>query len=148
MKKLKVYVGCALTHAPEEYRQMIADFKNELRKAGWIEVLDFVTANSVLELPDPVHIYHNDIHECVGYADAFIADVTLPSLGLGWELGTAIEKHAIPTFMCAREGVKISNLVLGAPGKNTHTTLIRYKETIHEFLPKFLEEFKQLHENV
>lgn len=144
MKNIKVYVGCALTHAPESYRQMIAAFKDELRKVSRIEVLDFVTANSILETPDPVGIYHNDIHACVGSADAFIADVTLPSLGLGWKLGTAIEKHSILTMMCAQKDAKISNLVLGAPGKNTHTTLDRYDHTIHELLPFFLEKLESL----
>jgi hypothetical protein len=124
---------------------MITLFKNELRAIDWITVLDFVTPNSVLEHPDPVNIYYNDIHDCVGTADAFIADVTYPSLGLGWELGSAIEKHGILTLMCHQKDALVSNLVLGAPGKNTHTTLHTYEQSISELMPFFLKELEVLH---
>jgi len=146
---IKVYVGCGLTHAPEIYRQEIALFKSELRKQKWITVLDFITNNSISEKPDPHLIYCNDIHDCVGTADAFIADLTHPSTGLGWELGTAIEKHILPTFMCAHENAKVSYLPVGAPlhKNNKHVTFHRYKETVLELLPFFLEELNKIKNN-
>jgi len=148
MKNIRVYVGCALTHAPLEYRQMIESFKNKLRLVTWITVLDFVTPESVLPSPDSIGIYQNDIHECIGTADVFIADVTYPSLGLGWELGTAIEKHKILTIMCHQKDARISNLVLGAPGKNSYTSIHKYEQFLHELLPFFLKEIKSLNTSI
>jgi hypothetical protein len=68
MEKLKVYVGCGLTHVPQSYKEYITSFKDELRKIEWIEIMDFAGAQLDEEL-DEVHahrVYKRDIHECVG----------------------------------------------------------------------------------
>ena len=55
--------------------------------------------------------------------DLFIAEVTSPSLGAGMELQMAVE-NKIPVIALAKEGVKISSMVLGLP---TLQLVIRYK---------------------
>ncbi|MDB5255163.1 MAG: hypothetical protein JWL92_539 [Candidatus Nomurabacteria bacterium] len=150
MGKLKVYIGCALSHAPKEYKLRIHSFKSELQKIPWIEVLEFVGALN--EEPDPtrepLHIYTNDIHHCVGRAVAIIGELSMPSTGLGWELSTAVEKHCIRTMMCAKSGSNVSYVPLGAPlhEKNPHATFHWYEDSVLELLPYFLEELKKLHE--
>jgi hypothetical protein len=134
MQKLRVYVGCGLTHAPKKYKKDIVDFKEKLGTIPWIMVLEFVTPTSVLPDPDPLHIYTNDIHACVGTAHAMLAELSYPSTGLGHELGTAIEKHGIRTLMCARKDALISHLPQGAPlhERNKHVSLRYYESSIME----------------
>jgi len=145
MEKLKVYISCALTYAPLEYKEQIFTFKDMLRKIPWIEVLDFVMVNSVQEYPDTGHIYCNDIYDCVGKAHVLISGVSIPSIGLGWEMGTFNEKHVGPILMCAHEDAKVTKLVLGAVETHPGLSLKRYKESITDLLDYFLSELKIIH---
>jgi hypothetical protein len=152
MEKVNVYVGCGLTHAPQEYKNEIAALKDQLRKVDWITVLDFVTPHTLStewEKMDSRHIYHNDIHDCVGVAEAIIAELSYPSTGLGWELGTSVEKHKIRTMMCARDDAKISHLPIGASlhDDNAHVSFIRYDKSILELMPYFIRELDLLRDS-
>lgn len=150
MKKVRVYISCALTHAPLEYKLQIAALKDELQKIPWIEILHFVSAlkGEIEPEKNSLHIYTNDIYACIGTAHAVIAEITLPSTGLGWELGVAVENHSIRTIMSAREGSNVSHLPRGAAlhQNNGHVTFHWYKKSPLELLPYFLEELKKLHE--
>jgi hypothetical protein len=147
MKKLRVYVGCGLTHAPKTFRNKIALFKEELRKIPWIVVLDFVSPASGSLPPDPLGIYTHDIHGCVYTANAIIADLSYASTGLGWELGTSAEKLRIRTIMCSKKNKIVSNLPLGAPRhqENGHLSFKIYEKSILDLLPYFVEELELLH---
>jgi hypothetical protein len=139
MKKIKIYVGCALTHAPEEYKQSIYALKEHLRNLSGVEILDFVTPlNGEKQTSmDSAEVYNNDIHSCVANANLFIAEITHPSTGLGWELGTAVEKHRTQTIMCAQKDVLVSRLPLGSAVMNEHATVHRYEKSIMELVPLF-----------
>lgn len=150
MKKINVYVGCGLTHAPRRYKQQIASFKDKLREIPWIIVLDFVTTNSLKQIPDPLLIYTNDIHDCVGVAHVIIGEVSYPSTGLGWELGTSVEKHSIRTIMCVKRKSLLSNLPKGAPlhQQNGHVSLDIYEKSIMELFPYFIQELQKVYEMI
>ncbi len=153
MTIVKLYVGCGLTYAPQEYKDQIASFKNKLRSIEWIEVLDFWNANSASngKQPDSHEIYCTDIHECVGNAHAMIGELSYPSTGLGWELATSIEKHGIRVLMCAHKDALVSHLPIGASLYDVNkrsTSFIRYKESIEELIPFFLEELKIVQKNI
>ncbi len=71
---INVYVSCALTHAPDEYKQDILLFIGELQKIPGIVVLEFCPPppgekQSVLPAGD---VYHNDIHASVKKAHFII----------------------------------------------------------------------------
>lgn len=146
MKKVRVYVGCGLTHAPKTFKKKIVLLKEELEKIPWIKVLYFVDVPSGT-MPDPLVIYTEDIHGCVGTATAVIGDITYASTGLGWELGAAVEKRKIRTMMCGKQGKVISHLPLGAPlhRKNKKfLTFFKYEKSIMELLPYFIKELEKL----
>ena len=84
MKKL--YVGCSLTLAPESFRQSVEELKNKLRAD--YEVFDFLG----LVKGTAKDVYEWDIHHCVAKCDLFLAVCDYPSLGLGYEMGVAVEK--------------------------------------------------------
>ncbi len=146
---LDVYVACCLTYAGKRYKERIFKFKDELRKVPWVRVLDFVTVNSVQVSPNKAAIYENDIHGCVGVAKAIVAEVTLPATGLGWELGTAVEKHGIPVILCHKEDAKISNLIIGAALHELNKGIVKlktYKKSFLEILPALLIELELIHQ--
>lgn len=104
MKK-KIYIGCSLTHATEEFKSGIELLKNKLRSD--YEILDFLG----LTKGTPQDVYKWDINN-VRTCDLFIADCTYPSTGLGMEIGAAIENDK-PTLIVAHEDAKVTRIVLG-----------------------------------
>ena len=123
--KLKIYVGCSLTHAPESYKKDIEILKDRLRERSDIEVFEFIGLTD----GTPVDVYKHDIHTCVAECDLFVAECSYASLGLGWEIGTAVEKLHIPVLAVAHRDKKVSRLALGADCKdNPHYTFAYYKD--------------------
>lgn len=102
----KIYVGCSLTHASEEFRQSVEVVKNELRNHKTI--LDFLG----LEAGTEENVYLHDI-ENVKACDLFVAICDHPSLGLGYELATAVEKYGKPTLAVAHADTKVTRMILG-----------------------------------
>jgi nucleoside 2-deoxyribosyltransferase len=109
MKK-KLYIGCSLTQAPEEFKNAIEKLKNELRKD--YEILDFVG----LVNGTPKDVFEHDTY-CVKSCDLFIADCTYPAIGLGYELGVAIMLDK-PILAIAHKDAKVTRLVLGVTNPN------------------------------
>ncbi len=107
MKKVKVYVGCSLTHAPPGFRQAVEDLKDKLRQI--CEVLEF---KGISDDFIPNDIYRHDILGCVCESDLLLAICDYPSLGLGWEMAVQSEKRAMPVLAVAGVNAKVSKLVL------------------------------------
>ncbi|MEI6022388.1 MAG: hypothetical protein WCQ32_00915 [bacterium] len=134
MRKVKIYVGCALTHAPNSFKQVIEELKTVLRKHEDVELLDFIDGSVEPKngLSIESQIYFHDIHNCVERADLLITDVTYPSIGLGWELGAAVERCGTPTIMCVQGNTLLSRLPRGAAQLRDYVTLYKYNESIVE----------------
>lgn len=103
--KPKIYVGCALSHSPEEFKKSIDRFKDKLRP--FAEILDFLG----LQHPSIEEAFEWDIN-CVKTCDLFIANVTHPSIGLGVEFGTAIANRK-PVITIAQEQTLVRQFVAG-----------------------------------
>lgn len=107
MNKLKLYVGCSLTQAPEEFRAKVESFKGKLRDE--FDILDFIGLTN----GTPAEVYHWDIQNCIAGCDIFVAITDLPAIGLGYELGTALEKYSKPTLAVAHTDANVSRMLLG-----------------------------------
>ena len=149
MKNIIIYVSCALTHAPQEYKDDIEAFKGELRKVPGVTVLDFcppAPGEKQTKL-SPKEVYQKDINEGVAVADLIIAEVSLPSTGLGLELGKAIGEYKIPTLLFAKKGAVVSKLILGIPTHVTTAPFAEYSESLLEMLPgiaMYLEYYRKI----
>jgi len=85
-------------------------------------------------------VYNYDIHRNVGLCDIFIGDCTYPSTGLGWELGTAVEKRKIPVLAIAHVSSKVTRLVKGAEcTKNP-----QYHFKTYERLEEIIDEVRKM----
>lgn len=146
MRKLKIYVSCSLTHAPEEYKENIKILIKELQKIDFVEILEFCSPlpGQQQSVFDALDVYHNDIHECVEHADVLISEISLPSTGLGFELGTAMEKHSTHVIMLAHNDAVVSKLILGAALAHG-ASVYRYNQSIMEHMPDLVTQLKHLY---
>jgi nucleoside 2-deoxyribosyltransferase len=103
-----VYVGMGLTQAPQEFRE---DFqksvKDELRKIGGIEVLDFVGLQGSTE----TEVYRYD-RQCTEDADLCVFIVDHPSIGLGMEIAFRLGTKK-PMLIFAKEDVYVTRMLTG-----------------------------------
>lgn len=109
---IKLYVGCALTHASPEFKQGVENIKAALKDE--FEVLEFLGLAAGTEKD----VYRHDIHTCVANCDIFVAICDEVSIGLGYELATSVEKHGKPTLGVAHQGARVTRLVLGIDHPN------------------------------
>jgi hypothetical protein len=107
-KNIQLYVGCALTDAPEEFKQGVENFKHALRAEGY-EVFDFVG----LVNGTAVDVYNWDIKHCVKNCQALIAICDFPSIGLGYEMNEAVNLKK-PVLAVAHNDSRVTRLVHGA----------------------------------
>jgi hypothetical protein len=135
----KIYVGCSIAWATKEYLSEIAELKNLIKSELKCELMEFIPIGT----GTAEEVYLNDIHHAVFNCDVMVAEVSYPSLGLGWEMATAVEKFRKPVLFCAKEGANVSRLIQGAVGsKNPDCAFVRY-EKITDLIP----HIKKLLEN-
>lgn len=103
-----IYVGMALTDAPEEFRTTFqAELKSLLREIDGVRVLDFVG----LENGGNTDVSRHD-KKCTQEADLCVFVLTYPSTGLGKEIAyrEAVDK---PALYFAASGARVTRMVLG-----------------------------------
>lgn len=131
--KPKLYVGCALTNAPEDFRNNVEEAKVQLGK-DW-EVMQFLG----LQAGTSADVYNQDITSNVRTCEGFLAIADHPANGLGWELGVADERET-PTLIVVKFGAVVSRLLIGASEAREHIQLQRYKicQRYQPLLAKYL----------
>jgi len=135
MKK-KLYIGCALTKLPpdqeESFLKLISEIRQELNEH--FEVMEFLGITEE-NTKYPTQVYIHDIHNSVMKADYMLAICDYPSLGLGYELATAVEKSGIPVLAVAHRNSRVSNLIRGINHPNFH---FFYYSSVDEIIQKTL----------
>lgn len=105
---MKIYVGCALVKASQEYRDFVASFKHKLDAEPDIEVLEFIG----LDKGTATDVYRHDFAQ-VQACDAMLAFCDEPSIGLGMEIREAI--HCKKPILCLHlAGTPITRMLIGA----------------------------------
>ena len=103
---MKIYVGCSLTHAPEEFKREVCGLKNKLSALPEVEVLEFLG----LVAGTAHDVYVHDIIGCVGQCDMMVAICDFPSIGLGWEMATQVVRGK-PLLAFAQEESKVTRFI-------------------------------------
>jgi len=121
METFKVYVGCGLTHASDQFTDSVEKFKEKLNLIDNVEILDF------LGLTDstPRGVYNHDINNCVRRCDLLIAILDEPSTGLGVEFGIQIGERKKPMLGMAHHDSLVTRLVID-PGVPNYD-FVRYQ---------------------
>jgi hypothetical protein len=115
---VKIYVGCSLTQAPEAFTTAVETLKAQLKTD--YEVFDFLG----LVKGTPTDVYHWDIDHCIGECDLFVALCDYPAIGLGYEMGVAVEKLLKPVLALAHTNTHVSRMLSGIDAP--HYTFERY----------------------
>ncbi len=131
MKIMKLYVGCSLTQAPEDFKAKVEALKDQLRQR--YEILDFIG----LVAGTATDVYRHDIQVCVAQCDVLVGICDFPAIGLGYELGVAVEKLGKPTLALAHKDAKISRMLLGID--HPKYRFVRYESV--EQIPSLIEHF-------
>jgi hypothetical protein len=133
VEKKKLYVGCGLTLAPQEFKDEVEELKSELAR-DW-DIMQFLGTTAGTE----VDVYRVDILENVGGCDAFVGVMDEPSWGLGWESREAVLLQK-PALLVANSTSKITRLALGAP-HFTDLQFRRYEDMVRDVPEIVREEF-------
>lgn len=126
---LTVYWGCALTGTSFEHqdcmRHVMSHIKNYHPKVRLLEFLG-TTAGT------PEDVYIQDIEVNVASCDLFLNHVTLPSLGLGFELGVSVVHYQkkVVSFVEVSpplpHEIKLTRLLQGATSRNPNYSILEY----------------------
>jgi nucleoside 2-deoxyribosyltransferase len=103
----KVYFGCSLQHASQKYLDDVHKLREELKKD--FEILEFLGLNNGTD----VEVFAHDTNG-VTTCDLLIAEVSLPSTGLGYEIGLA-DSLGKQIVAIAHKDAKVSAMVKGNP---------------------------------
>lgn len=112
---MNIYFACSITGGRELegfYRQFVV----ALEAQGHIIPTSHLARSEALEgerVLTPLDVYERDvkwIREC----DALIAEVSVPSHGVGYEIGYALTLKK-PTLCLYQEGRKVSRMITGNP---------------------------------
>lgn len=139
MKK-KLYIGCSLTLLPTDkkdaFLQMISEIKEKLGKN--FEILEFLGIGDLgSERPfTPKEIYDYDIKK-VMEADCMLAICDYPSIGLGYEMATSIEKRGIPVLAVAHKDQIVGRMIRGIDRPNFE---FFYYTSVQEIIEKTLNK--------
>lgn len=135
----QIYVGMALTEAPEEFRTTFQDeVKSALRVLDNVEMLDFIG----LQGGTAVDVFKHDI-ACTTKANLCVFIVEHPSIGLGMEIMQRYHTMK-PMMIFAREGQKVTRMVTGML-EQLNQPLLRYESAadivrlVDAFRSAFLE---------
>lgn len=134
MSKYRIYVGCALSGAPKEFRDDVAKLKDDLRTRGF-EVLEFAWVSD--KPKEGVNVYEYDILN-VDNCNLLVAICTFPSIGLGMELQRAVELDR-PILAFAQNGVYVSKIVVDMLEKYGQPMIYRYEDL--DQVPRMVEHF-------
>ncbi len=123
MKKLKLYVGCGLTLAPEEFRVWVEEVLKPLLREHF-EVLQFAGLGD----HTPEQVYEMDVEGCVARCDLFLAIQDFPSTGLGIEQAEAVKFYHKPTLCVGRNGWLKERRISKCPVGMRKNPLCTYEE--------------------
>lgn len=131
-RKIRAYFGCALSHAPKEFIRDVEKLKKLLQEK--VEIFEFAG----LEHPSIADVYQHDTNR-VRRCDVLIANISYPSLGLGMELGIAIENKK-PIITIVDDKCKTTRFLISGYVDPYHFS-IRYKSIsqVARFIVKKLQ---------
>jgi 2'-deoxynucleoside 5'-phosphate N-hydrolase len=95
--------------------------------------------------PDDLHIHERDM-EWLKACDVVIAEVSIPSLGVGYEVGWAAALHKpVLALYRIKEGPPLSAMIAGSPGifTTTYSTMEEAEQIMGEFISEVAEGIEQ-----
>ncbi len=137
---MNIYFACSITGG-REFEDVYQDLTAALLADGHEVPTAHLAASSVVELEavvSPVDVYRRDV-DWIRNADALIAEVSVPSHGVGYEIGYALS--AGKRVLClSKAGRKLSKMVSGNPDPKLQVRTYKDNQEAIEFVREFIEK--------
>lgn len=135
---MKIYFAGSITGGRDD-AQLYTEIIEYLK--GFGEVLtEHIGSKNISSMGEDNHIFiHDRDMNWLLDADVIVAEVTTPSLGVGYEIGRAIENHKkVLCLYRPQEGKRLSAMVRGCKGIAVieYNDFASIKEKVAEFLSK------------
>jgi nucleoside 2-deoxyribosyltransferase len=125
---MNIYFACSITGG-REFEPVYQEFTDTLLSNGHEVPTAHLAGSNVMALEkviEPREVYERDV-TWICACDALIAEVSVPSHGVGYEIGFALERGK-PVLCLAQTGRTVSKMITG----NSHPSLTVkfYRDTV------------------
>ncbi len=139
---MNIYFACSITGG-REFEAVYQDLAAAMLADGHSVPTAHLASSTVMELEavvSPRDVYERDV-TWIREADALVAEVSVPSHGVGYEIGFAL--NAGKRVLCLlKEGRKISKMVSGNPDPNLLVCTYRDDQEAVQLVRSFLAALK------
>jgi 2'-deoxynucleoside 5'-phosphate N-hydrolase len=136
---MNIYFACSITGG-REFEAVYQDLTAAMLAAGHEVPTAHLADSAVVELEAvvlPGEVYQRDV-EWIRNADALVAEVSVPSHGVGYEIGYALQ--AGKKVLClSKAGRKLSKMVSGNPDPNLQVSSYEDNQEAIELIREFIE---------
>ena len=139
---MNIYFACSITGG-REFEPVYQDLTKALLADGHDVPTAHLAASNVVSLEavvDPREVYERDVN-WIRAARAVVAEVSVPSHGVGYEIGFALDAGK-PVLCLLQEGRKVSKMISGNPHPLLQLKAYRDSAQAVELMRKFLAELK------
>jgi 2'-deoxynucleoside 5'-phosphate N-hydrolase len=112
---MNIYFACSITGG-REFESAYREFVDALTADGYEIPTSHLAQSEAIEKErklSPLDVYTRDVN-WIQNCDALIAEVSVPSHGVGYEIGYALQAGK-PVLCLYQEGRKISKMITGNP---------------------------------
>ena len=120
---MKIYFACSITGG-RAFEPVYQALTKALLADGHVVPTAHLAEPGVVELEAqalPREIYTRDV-AWISTSDALVAEVSVPSHGVGYEIGYALAAGK-PVLCLAQQGCKLSKMITGNPDGNLQTRI-------------------------
>jgi len=137
---MNIYFACSITGG-REFEAVYQELTAALLADGHEVPTAHLAASTVVELEaivSPVEVYQRDV-SWIREADALIAEVSVPSHGVGYEIGYALS--AGKQVLClSQAGRKVSKMVSGNPDPKLRVRTYKDNREAIDLVRHFIKE--------
>jgi 2'-deoxynucleoside 5'-phosphate N-hydrolase len=143
MSRMKIYFSGAISGGRDDvtiYQHLVARMQIQGHEVLSAHVADPAVLEREKKVPARV-VFDRDvawIDEC----DVMVAEVSTPSLGVGYEYGYAVQRGK-PVLCLYRHGLRMSKMILGNPASNLTVATYQDEVELDEKVDAFLERLTQ-----
>lgn len=135
---MKIYFACSITGGREfesVYQEIVAALLQDGHQIPTAHLVE--SGVGALEAGiDPLTVYARDV-DWIRASDVLIAEVSVPSHGVGYEIGFALELGK-PVLCVYQTGRKVSKMITGNPDPNLQVTVYQDAADATQMIRGFL----------
>ena len=139
---MNIYFACSITGG-RDFESVYQALTKALLADGHEIPTAHLADSTVVELEtrvSPLEVYDRDVR-WIAAADALIAEVSIPSHGVGYEIGYALGAGK-PVLCLAQHGRKVSKMITGNPHRGLKTQTYRDASEAIRLAREFVDGLK------